>query len=329
MKKKLLLATFSLLGTVLICEAALRLVGYHYTPLTIEDADSTNDWRRCHAFADHNFIYDPLLLWRPDPACPAFDRHGFIRGRDLPEVKRKDEFRIFAVGDSNTAGWYDDGLADFRDAPWPSYLREMVAEHNAGCSVTNSGVWGYSSYQGLARLRECLAFEPDLVLVSFGSNDAQRVGISDARFTPRLFRSPLSRTRLGELAIAAWYGPTTGATATERLVPRVSVREYRDNLAEMIRLCRENRVECVLLTRPFTGESPDALWWKSFAPDYVEATIEVGRENDARVIDVFEHFKGREECFRDECHFTEEGHRAAAELIYRRIESFLPARDRQ
>jgi hypothetical protein len=102
------------------------------------------------------------------------------------------------------------------------------------------------------------------------------------------------------------------------------VWEYRQNLRRIIGLAKENEVRCVLLTRPLIRGSEGPLCWKRFAPDYVAATIEVGAECGVPVIDVSREFKGRDEYFADESHFTEEGHRRAAALICEAIEPLLP-----
>ena len=279
---------------------------------------ATNDWRSYHAFSDGNFVYDPDLLWRPKPGCPAFEANGFIRADPLPRKKAANEYRIFAIGDSNTAGWYDDSIGGFRGHGWPRDLEELVAASHPRSTVINAGVWGYSSFQGLGRFKEILAFEPDMVLISFGANDAHLLGFSDRDFTPAVFRSPVMKFRLGELAAAAWHQVRSpGGRSPGSLVPRVSVEQYRANLGEIIRICRERGIRCVLLTRPFIGDTPEKTHWRYAAPNYVTATIEVGESTATPVVDIYSSFEGKAGYFRDECHFTEAGHRLAAKAHLR------------
>jgi len=61
------------------------------------------------------------------------------------------------------------------------------------------------------------------------------------------------------------------------------------------------------------------MWWKNFAPEYVKATLEVGKNYDVPVIDMYTQFKDKEEYFADESHFNEKGHRLAAKIIYDQI----------
>ena len=118
----------------------------------------------------------------------------------LPGPKSTDEFRILTVGDSNTLGWHN-------GASWPASLGRLLEADRPGVTVVNAGVWGYSLLQGVARLREALFLSPDLVLISFGSNDAHPVSVSDRQFLERgrlqdgLIRI-LIKVRIGQLVAA-------------------------------------------------------------------------------------------------------------------------------
>ena len=323
--KKLMLSLASLLVALLVCEAALQLADYNYTPLKIEVRAGVNDWRVHHSFRDEHFTYDPQLLWRPRKSNYIFNSQGF-RGKELAAEKKANEIRIFAVGDSNTLGWDDNPTDKINNAAnWPEFLEECLASPGREVTVVNAGVYGYSSFQGVLRFKQTLPFKPDLVLISFGGNDPHRVSIPDAEFTAQVFHSPLFRTKTGQLVVATWNRLLVPREEVkeEDLVARVSVKQYRKNLAEIIRISKANNIQCVLLTRPFMGASESAVWWKNFAPPYVDATLEVGRECGVPVIDIHKIFKDREGLFADESHFTEAGHRFAAETICRRIRPLL------
>ena len=323
---KIALLLGSLVLAVLVCEVALRACGYYYAPFAIRMGDEVTDWRFKHLFKDTFFVHDPELIWRPQPGRGVFNSQGF-RGRELPATKQADEFRIFTVGDSNTIGWPPHGLDDFHGANWPHSLDELLRTRGPKkISVTNASAWGYSTFQGVEMVRRILPYQPDLVLVSFGSNAAQRVAVSDADFNSAAFRSPIFNTRVGQLLKATW-DKCRGATKSiddRDLVFRVSLLEYRENLETIIRLCKEQGVQCVLLTRPYTGEVGNPQSWKHFAPDYRNTTLEVAKENEVPLIDIYDIFKDEEEYFADECHFTEDGHNLAAKRILKKIEPMLP-----
>lgn len=310
------------LGSLLMFEGALWLINYEYTPLRIELRKSS-DWRQYHAFEDRNFVYDPELIWRPRTGDAIFNEQGF-RGKLLTTERQRLPARIFAIGDSNTLGWSG------KDGPnWPKYLEDRLNESGLPSVVINAGVYGYTSYQGLRRFKETLAFSPDIVLISFGANDAHRTLMSDAEFASKRIRENqwdkvLMKFRLGQMVLAALEN-LSGANK-KTLIPRVSVEEYEHNLRDIIRLSREHHIKVVLLTRPFIGSSPNAMWWKNFAPEYNAATMRLATRENVPTIDVYSYFRGCEACFVDESHFTEQGMQIAAHIIINEIAKGHPAK---
>lgn len=293
-------------------EIVLRAIGYHYSPVKIGDGIA-GDFREEHAFHDRNLVYDPDLIWRPfSGQFSPFNPQGF-RGLPVAMPKPAGTFRIFALGDSNTFGWDVDAGVN-----WPAQLNTMLKEK--GAEVINAGVWGYTSYQGLARFKELLAFDPNLIMVSFGGNDAHQVRVPDDRYVrshDRIDRvTRVSRNlRVAQLAVAGFdlVGIITAGSGT--LVPRVSLDDYRRNLREMIALGRAHGIQVVLLTRPFIGESDDPKSWKTYAPQYNAATLAIAAEEHVPAIDVYAAFHPREQLFDDESHFGVEGHHQAALML--------------
>jgi len=110
------------------------------------------------------------------------------------------------------------------------------------------------------------------------------------------------------------------------MVPRVSLDDYRSHLSEMIALGRARGTIVVLLTRPFIGVSDDPKSWKTYAPQYNAATVEVGAAEKVPVIDVFGAFHDRETLFDDESHFGVEGHRQGAHFLADALRPLLPSR---
>jgi lysophospholipase L1-like esterase len=300
---------------VLLFEAALRLIDYQYTPLRIETIETENEWRYYHAFEDDNFVYDPKLIWRPRKSSGFFNEQGY-RGKLLTEVKQPGSVRLFAIGDSNTLGWSGAG-----GPQWPAYLEQLFNENGQNITVTNAGVYGYTSFQGLRMFKETLKFTPDIVLISFGANDAMQVTMSDAEFVKRKVRSlswdeALMRTRIGQLVLNCLDNLSN--QDTNRLVPRVTLEEYTTNLNEIIHISAARQLKVVLLTRPFTGTD--------FDPQYNAATLELADRAGIPAVDVYSFFKGCTDCFVDESHFTEKGMRLMAELLYEKIHEDVEAR---
>lgn len=307
--------------TLLLAEGVLRLVGYDYKPLKLDVG--AHDDRGTHLFEEEHFVYDPELIWRPRPGHSVFNEQGF-RGPVLADVKPPGRERLFTVGDSNTLGW-----AGPNGANWPSDLQRLLAARGEPIDVVNAGVWGYASYQGIARLREVLVWQPDWVLVSFGSNDAHPSSISDAEYLRRAaagaggLERRLQPFALGRLVLGALRARTDAPTTRTHRVP---LAEYRENLRTMAAMARQGGARVVLLTRPYVG--PIAEWdsWKRYAHDYNAATVGLAAELGAPVVDLYAELKGRDELFADESHLTATGHRLAAQLIVDRLLPELAAR---
>ena len=307
---KLLVLLVSILLALTLGEQLLRLVGYRYRPVSI-DVGNTEDARYYHLFGSDHFVHDPDLIWKPRPGRDVFNAEGF-RGPLMGSSKSPGRLRIVTIGDSNTLGWAGP------DGPnWPEALGRLLDAREIAADVVNGGVWGYSSLQGLARLRQVLVHDPDVVLVSFGSNDAVQVAIPDRRFAGKSEqRRRLERWfnyyRLGQLTTAAVNASRRGGASQ---APRVSLAEYRANLRQMIDLSVAQGVQLVFLTRPFELQIPDDVWWKNFGYDYNLATGAIAAEAGIPLVDFYSHFKGRREYFADESHFTAEGHELAARIV--------------
>jgi len=319
MKTREILANLLLMaGTLFLCgvmaEVGLRILGYEYSPLDIQVA--RNDSRVQHVFEDHYFIYDPDLIWRPKRNYDVFNEQGF-RGPVLESPKPAGRYRIFTVGDSNTLGWAGD-----EGANWPEVLDDLLAEGDGEAEVVNAGVWGYTSYQGVLRFRETLPFEPDLVLISFGSNDAHPVYFEDKDFGyQRIWDARLDhllvRLRLGQAALSLMN--RSSATSEGELGHRVSLPDYRRNLEIIIDEARAAGIKVILMTRPYVGQTVDSRRWSFYASDYNATTGEVAEEYGVPLIDLYSLFRTREDLFEDPSHFTEEGHDLAARIVYEQV----------
>jgi lysophospholipase L1-like esterase len=315
----LLLSVLSTLVSLSLVEQILKATHFQADPLHIDVANKS-DARYYHVFEDHQFIFDPQLIWRPKPGFGFFNSQGF-RGVELPSTKIPASYRIFAIGDSNTLGWAG------KASCWPAYLQNVLLKTGKHAAVINAGVYGYSSYQGLQRFRECLLYQPDLVLISFGANDAHQVSISDREFVQSgisnvRLRQFLYRYRLGKLLLLTLSRSSTSHIG--QLKPRVDQAEYRRNLAEIARTAKQKRIQVVFLTRPYLGSSNNPQIWKSYAPQYNQATADVARHEGVLLIDVYSYFKDKRQYFADESHFTMRGHRVAAGIIEKALLPLLP-----
>lgn len=319
---KILLAAISAILTLAAVEGVLRARGYRYVPMRVK-MTQRSDWRMNHAFVDGHFEYDPKLIWRPKANLSVFNSQGW-RGPELLEHKQKGEFRIFALGDSNTLGW------NYEDGPnWPLMLGALIESEHTNCVLVNAGVWGYSSYQGLGRLKEMLRFQPDLVLWCFGANDAQRVGTApDSAFAGREIR----QYRLDRLLMLSCVGQLTLATmdrlsasGSKQPIPRVSPEQFKQSMQEALDTAKKNGAKLVVLTRPFRVRGrPPKDWWIHHAPEYNQITRDFAASNGLVCVDLYALFNEDPRYYSDESHFNEYGHCLAAEYVYDAIRDYLP-----
>lgn len=293
-----------------------------YVPTVTRLAVQTEDWRLALIMSDDYREPDPLLLWRPVPR-PPYGRQRF-KGPDVLVPKPSDLMRVISYGDSNTDG-APDGQA------WPNRLNTILGRADARLEVINAGVAGYSSYQGLQRLREEIGiYDPDVVLVSFGWNDvAQAIGPPDRAFAasgqfqslnPAVIWLRRLLLKYDFILVAQEYmaPPPVESTAKVTYAPRVSLDDYASNLAEFVATARAHGTVPVLLTRPYR-ESIEALErspsWRRFVPAYNRRVLEVAASTGVVAVDVQAAFAGRTNLFLDECHFTQEGHAVMARLL--------------
>jgi lysophospholipase L1-like esterase len=304
------------IAAVVVPLAALELVsailiglGWGYKPIVT--MMQSPDKRGFHMTADPWRVPDPVLLWRQAP-IPPFNREGF-RGPEVVTPRPRGVFRIFAYGDSNTERMnWEIVAATLRDR-FPSRSFE----------VENAGVGGYSSLQGVRWLEATLRLEPDLVLASFGWNDAtSTTGLRDGEMQIRsMALVSLERRLLGYrsyLLLKGLVQPKEGEGPEQR---RVTPEEYRENLRRFVALARSRGARVALETRPYR-ESDRALSastdWRRFVPEYNPVVYEVARELSVPLIDLRAAMEPAD--FEDECHVTAPGSLKLLRYVARRLE---------
>jgi len=270
-----------------------------------------------------SMVADPVLFWRPKDG-PPYNGQGF-KGPLVESPKPKQNFRIIAYGDSNTAG--------MSTIIWPAELQKILERERGadrGWEVLNAGVHGYSSYQGLERFRqEVERFEPDLILISFGWND-----VADARGQPDKAyesRADIVTGSLGVLfryrafLVPLHYLRGSSTPEVDRVGRRVSIRDYVDNLRQFEIDASKHGASIVLLTRPHRESTRQIIQdegWRTHVPSYNEALLEHAESSGTAAIDVQAFFEQQPATlFEDECHFSDAGQPVMAQYIYERLVS--------
>jgi len=276
------------------------------------------DWRKASIIADYKREPDPVLFWRSRPV-PPYNAQRF-QGPIAKVPKPDDVFRIICYGDSNTDGHTGDG-------GWPARLGKLLEKHewqpDKRVEVLNAGVMGYSSHQGLMRFKEeAQTYQPDLIFVSFGWNDAPgALGKPDKEFEippETVVTMERALLRFKSYRLLRTLRREWSEEKLETVGPRVAVEDYAANLSSFLDHGKQHDVLVVLLTRPHLASVSDLKkqpGWRSKIPSYNDALVTFAREKKVPLVDVGAHFASRLEQFSDECHFTAEGHEKMARLL--------------
>jgi len=95
---------------------------------------------------------------------------------------------------------------------------------------------------------------------------------------------------------------------------RVSIQDYVLNMKGFLNTANENGAKIVFLTRPYRTIRLD---WHQKASLYNKELLAFGKQNNALVINIQEIFnKSYPDMFVDECHFSLEGYKKMALILY-------------
>lgn len=220
------------------------------------------------------FEGDPLLLWRLKPnlnhaiwdfTVVSTNAQGFRADYPIGQ-KPAGTFRIVCLGDSVTFGYrvppvWPDKPNDYNPEwlPFPMLLEKELrkANPNRHIEVFPMAVPGYTTHQALAWLRRDIDYlKPDMVIASFGWNDASvsdvpdRIAI-DVRWSPVALRWLIDHSQ-AFAHVTRWLrsrsGPTTGRRTP---VPRVPEPEYIGNFKAIVDLARDRRAVVIVIGAPY------------------------------------------------------------------------------
>lgn len=212
------------------------------------------------------FVNDPALSWRLRPSVSFLlldvtvetDQHGFRRSPRSATEAHEGERRILCLGDSTPFGW---------KTPASQIFPELLAMQLDGRAsslppwkLLNAAVPGYSSYQARLQAEELIPrWRPALVVVCVGNNDAWPVERSDREAiaaTSSWSRQFLRLARHSHLALwikdlaAPSEPPPLVLPSLDRATQRVSLDEYRENLAAIVRVAREHDARVAIVASP-------------------------------------------------------------------------------
>ncbi|MEO0233501.1 MAG: GDSL-type esterase/lipase family protein [candidate division WOR-3 bacterium] len=270
-----------------------------------------------------HLIFNPIFFWEPIRGEYPYNRFGF-KGELQNTKKVKGEFRIFCIGDSNTEG------EDIHSFPYLLQKRfENVGRNNI--KVINAGVTGYTSYQGLLRFKHyILKFSPDILVVSFGWNDASTFfyGYDKYRKFPTVllhFYGHLKNYYFVKFIVSQKIKLSSKKGLDD--LPRVSLQDYENNILEFVNLSQKKKFEIVLLTRPYNIKQYKSE--KDFRKNvaiYNEILRKISKEYRIKLIDLEKFFNEKDDkskYFVDDCHNNYLGFELISELLYDSLQNLL------
>jgi lysophospholipase L1-like esterase len=272
---------------------------------------------------------DPETFWAPVPGFygeflgERVSINGLgLRGAEVAARKPRGSRRLVTFGDSITFGY---GVAD--SETYAARLAERARDR--GLEVLNAGVTGFTSHQLLAHLRRVAPLvQADYVTICIGWNDMTKRPTTDRVYAAQLARSMAFEGLLNEVHIYRALRNLYARAAYRQLaaapwsIARVPPNEYRENLAAVVRLCREQGIRPAFLALPHRkrpGDTPPD-------PTYPELLRAIAREVTVPVIEIGDldydtPMPANDELFIDSLHFSAAGHSRLVTVLAPQLEA--------
>ncbi len=337
---------FSFLLLLAAAEVVTRLTMTHVSSLDLFVVTSQQKAQVADAKQQGIFEGDPLLLWRLKPnldhlvwdytVVSTNKQHLRTEQANQPLMpKQPGTIRIVCLGDSVTFGFrappvWPDKPTDYDPSwlPFPMLLEKELRAANPGrvIEVITMAVPGYTSHQGLAWLRRDIdELEPDLLLISFGWNDASFSDVPD-REAIRTNKTAVGVRWLIDHSQAfahatRWLRAKQTAKPDARLRPgpRVSQGEYVGNMMAIVQLAQARSIETIVIAAPYRDVVATAPEGKLIQP-YREALRAAMEQQQVPFLEILEltekAYPSNEGWFGERIHPNHMGHRLmAAELL--------------
>ena len=188
-------------------------------------------------------------------------------------------------------------------------------------------------------------YRPDIVVVSFGWNDATTaISTPDKAFAGSaalqsvdpawltIRRALLGYDTLSVLARALAPPRSLAQAVSAQVGPRVALDDYRENLRAMIALTHASGGQIVLMTRPHRDSRAvleRADGWRHRVPAYNDVVRDVSEAEAVPLVDAQREFDGKAHAFLDESHLTHDGHDTLARVVADRLDATSGYREKR
>lgn len=179
---------------------------------------------------------------------------GFRGGEEYP-LESQHKYRIVTLGDSRTYGF---GVKD--EETFTHVLQETLRQQGIDAEAINAGVHGFSAVQCRARLLQMLPYKPHAVVIAPGYNDRRYLVIRAVDGDPSLawiarIRRVVDVLQWSNTLFAFMYEAGKRKLEILRQNPpgldqvqvRVPEETFRQELNDMVAICRENKIQPVFL----------------------------------------------------------------------------------
>lgn len=289
------------------------------------------------------FIKDSDLVWRLRENLEG-DETFLVEGNyrtnslglrgDEPDLN-ENVTRIACFGNSCTFGWR---LGETE--AYPGKLEQVLKiSSRTRYDVSNCGVPGYSSYQGMVMLKEYFPIlEPDIVTICYGWNDHWAAGFDipdkEQETPPQFvldFQNILSRSltyRAVKYALLSTSEESREYTYNrESPTYRVSIDDYAENLQAMIDFCRARGSRVILITAPIADPDPsEQNSLENYHYFYNEVVRHIAEANNTPFVDAARLFENHPEFFdnpgEDFIHYNAKGADLIAQELARIIQTY-------
>ncbi|PIS14390.1 hypothetical protein COT64_02890 [Candidatus Shapirobacteria bacterium CG09_land_8_20_14_0_10_39_12] len=343
--KKIIFSLVVLLIFLIVAELGIRAILF-LTPLgnkslnldPYEEPDPNFGWRLKANYQNIRFSPDTKT-----EENLIINSKGF-RGKEFNKEKKADVNRIITMGDSVTFGITPEVC------PYPSQLQEIFnKKYPNKVEIINAGVEGYSSEYVLKRLKyDILQYKPDIVTVYVGWNDLYAVNPQSPLNSKKMaklaeFLNKFYIYKAGRKVIFLWIKPkldhlitlSNAINADAAIYDKFEPENYKNNLKEIIKVCRENNIKVILinltsiLSDNMSQEDIKKVHYPYFTSDieklktlqtiYNQAIEQVAQENNTPQIDLnsaINKISNKGALFFDTMHPYCEGQKIIAETIF-------------